>query len=190
MLCKNESFRRVQMPHADQTVELIIRPIKPTDVPALQIHYKRLSSEWVFYRFYGFKKELTEEEAQKLCMVDGHYQAAVVAIRTQNQPTGQPDEIEGVARYYLTEPGIAEVSVVVCDAYQGHGLGKALLEELIKIARHNHIDCLDALVLAENWHMHHLLHDMRYPLTTKISGPVVAVRVHLDGIAPVSASYK
>lgn len=189
MLTKNESYRRVQMPHANQTVEVIIRPIKPTDAPVLQIHYNRLSSESVFYRFHGFKKELTEE-AQRLCMVDGHYQAAVVAIRTQDQPTGQPDEIEGVARYYLTEPGIAEVAVVVCDSYQGHGLGKALLEELIKIALHNDIDCLDALVLVKNWHMRHLVHHIGYPLTTKTSGPVVAVRVHLDGFAPVSASKK
>ena len=186
MLTNAHNYRRVQMPQADQTtVELIIRPIKPSDAPALQTHHSQLSSQSVFNRFHGFKKEMTDEEARQLSTLDSRYQVAMIAVRQQ---AGQPDEIEGVARYYLTEPGAAELAIVVRDAYQNHGLGQALLEELIKIAQANNIHYLDALVLAENWHIRHLFHKLHYKLTTKSAGPVVNVRMHLDSFAQVGAS--
>ena len=177
MLLEIEDYRRVQLPHAGQMVDLVIRPISPADAPALQLHHSRLSSQSIFYRFHGIKKELSDQEAQELCGVDGQQEAAVVAIRNSAE---RPNEIEGVARYYQTDPGIAEMAIVVRDSYQGQGLGKLLLEELIKVARQNDIRYLDALVLFENRQMRHFLQELGYATTTKTLGMTVLVRLDLD----------
>ncbi len=184
-----ENFRKVTVHYENQPVELTLRPIRPSDAPALQVHHSRLSSDSVFYRFHGFKKELSEQEARTMSTLDGQSQAAVVAVRL-NVESGEPqlDEIEGIARYYLIEPGVAEMAIVVRDAYQGFGLGQYLLEELILIARRNNIDFLEALVLADNWHMRHLLQNLDYVLTSKMAGPVVSVRIHINEPVTISAS--
>ena len=48
------------------------------------------------------------------------------------------------------QPGSAEFAVTVIDPYQGQGVGSALLERLIELARTNDINTLTGSVLPSN----------------------------------------
>jgi acetyltransferase len=114
--------------------QVVIRPIRPDDADDLQDTFQRLSIQSIYLRFLSFKKELTDEEARQLATVDYTSRMAFVAICKEN---GQ-DIVVGVARYAILDPDhpeTAEAAVVVCDDYQGLGLGKKLLWRLVIYAR-------------------------------------------------------
>ena len=63
---------------------------------------------------------------------------------------GEQSVIAGGGRYVVSAAGQAEVAFVVIDAYQGLGIGGALMRHLIAIARTAGLQKLTAEVLAEN----------------------------------------
>ena len=58
----------------------------------------------------------------------------------------------GVVRYVQlkAEPNVAEIAATVSDDWQGHGLGSAMVGELIEQARDDGFSALRASVLATN----------------------------------------
>jgi len=68
------------------------------------------------------------------------------------------DELIGVGRYERTnDPGLVELGLVVADAWQGRGLGRILLREIIRAAESNGIRRFRADVLSENRRMLRML---------------------------------
>jgi acetyltransferase len=134
MLSQNDdSLNSESVPLADGT-QIVIRPIRPDDAEELQAAFQRLSMESIYLRFLSYKKELTDEEACQLAMVDYNTRMAFVAIIQEN---GQ-DIVVGASRYALLEAchsEVAETAVVVEDKYQGRGIGKLLLKRLVNYAR-------------------------------------------------------
>jgi acetyltransferase len=114
-------------------MQVIIRPICPTDAEHLQDTFDHLSMETIYLRFLSYKKELPNEEARILATVDYNTRMAFVGVCQKN---GR-EIVIGVARYALLDsrhPKIAESAVVVQDEYQGRGLGKLLLRRLVRYA--------------------------------------------------------
>ena len=59
--------------------------------------------------------------------------------------------IVGVGRLIRLRDGrSAEMSLIVSDAYQGHGLGRELLRRLVDVARAEGIEAIVAEILAAN----------------------------------------
>jgi RimJ/RimL family protein N-acetyltransferase len=135
-------------------VEVIIRPIRPGDAPALRTAYERLSPEARYQRFLAPKPYLSESEVRYLVDVDGSSHAAVVATLASH-----PRLIIGVARFVRLpeEPDTAEFAVVVGDPYQGQGLATALLVRLADLARAAGVERLRATMLASNHAAHRLV---------------------------------
>jgi acetyltransferase len=79
-------------------------------------------------------------------MVDHHDHEALAALAPD---TGQ---IVGVARYIAmpSDPGAAEVAIEVDGEWQGRGIGRQLMSELIDRAREEGIDRLVAYVSDDN----------------------------------------
>ena len=68
-----------------------------------------------------------------------------------------------MSRYYLDpETGSAEFALVVADPFQGHGLGRHLMEWLIYVARDRGVRRLVGLVLRENRPMLELLRSLGF----------------------------
>src|SRR5947209_9432429 len=121
-----------------------IRAIEPADRPQLQAAFDRLSAESRYRRFMRPMQQLSSAELDYLSAVDHRDHEALVAI----SPAG---DIVGVARYVrVDEPDAAEAAVTVADDWQGRGLGKALLEQLVGRARDEGITRFRAVVLSEN----------------------------------------
>jgi RimJ/RimL family protein N-acetyltransferase len=128
-----------------------VRAIHPEDRVKLLEHFQSLSPESVYFRFFGLKKTLSEEELSRLSEIDYRDHVALIAILK----VGDDEPIIGVGRYFaapprLGEPRSAEIAFAVLDAYQGHGIGTILLKHLSAIARAQGITEFKANVLGDN----------------------------------------
>jgi GNAT superfamily N-acetyltransferase len=115
---------------------------------ALRESFAQLSQQSRWQRFASGSASLTEAQLDYLTDVDGCNRVACCAVIPD---TGQIRGI-GIARYFRSEeqPGSAEFAVTVIDPYQGQGVGRALLERLIELARTNDINTLTGSVLPSN----------------------------------------
>ena len=76
----------------------------------------------------------------------------------------------------------AEFAVVVRDDWQGKGLGRALLEYLILIARNKEIESMSGFVLAENTHMLSLGRKMGFALSRVTGESYYKLEIELKSI--------
>jgi GNAT superfamily N-acetyltransferase len=109
---------------------VMIRPLERGDAPLVQAVFDRMGEETRYRRFLVHKKRLSASDLETLTNVEHHRHEAVVALDAQTA------EAVGVARMVLV-PGradTAEASLAVIDAWQGRGLGRALLERLVRRA--------------------------------------------------------
>jgi RimJ/RimL family protein N-acetyltransferase len=146
----------------DNGTRVRVRPIRPDDAPRLVAMYDRLSRDTAYHRFFAAMRRLPPDWARFLAGVDYTRRFALVAERPMRKPglsaDAEPDvEVIAVARYEPAEPGTAEVAFVVQDGWQGLGLGRLLLHQLLVAARANGVQRFRAWVLADNRRMLDLL---------------------------------
>ena len=133
-----------------------IRVLRPSDIALEQRFVERLSSETKHFRFFCVFKELSRDEARRLCDVDGRSSMAMVAT------IGMPDleTAVGVARYAPdADPLRREMAVTVADDWQHTRLAHELLTHLVKWAKRQGVRQLYALELTENHAMHAIARD-------------------------------
>jgi acetyltransferase len=134
-------------------VHVHIRPILPEDAQREQRFVAGLSEQTRFFRFFYRMHQLTPAMLARFTQVDYDREMALVAL------VDDADGVEGlsfvaVARYIENPDGIsAEYAVVVADAWQAQGVGRALMERLIAVARRNGLRRLEGAVLKENVNM-------------------------------------
>ena len=112
-------------------LEIHVRPIEPGDAPLLKEAFERLTALTRYKRFLGRLDQLTRVQLRYLTTVDHTDHEALVAV------DGESGALVGVARYVRdrSDPDLAEVAVVVTDAWQRRGVASALLERLAERAR-------------------------------------------------------
>ena len=138
-----------------------IRQVRPDDAPALVRAYANLGEQSRYRRFFTVMPELPDATLKAAVEVDHvDHEALVRFIRLPDQP------------------GTAEVGVTVVDAWQGRGLGSALLARLSEHALQSGIEYFTAEVLAENRTVLALLPGLGQ-VETESRGPVVTARVEL-----------
>ncbi|MCU0270257.1 MAG: GNAT family N-acetyltransferase [Acidimicrobiales bacterium] len=145
---------------------LHLRPIRSDDYQAHRDFIARLSPQTMYFRFFGPRRELTEEETTHFTTVDYRERMAFAAFLGE--------EMVGVARYErLGDDDVAEVAFVVDDAQQGRGLGTLLLEHLVAAARQQGITRFVAETLPDNRKMLSVFRDAGYRLTERYEDGVV-----------------
>ena len=151
-----------------------IRPIRPDDAQALVRAYDNLGEQSRYRRFFTVMPELPDATLKAAVEVDHADHEALVAVLLLST------EIVGECRFIrlADQPDTAEVGVTVVDAWQGRGLGSALLARLSERAAEAGIEYFTAEVLAENRTMLGLLPGLGQ-VETESHGPVVTARVEL-----------
>ena len=135
--------------------QAMIRPMNPSDFEAERAFITALSPRARRYRFQEQISEPSPEMVAKLVAVDHANDEAFVALDGE----GPDAQIVGVSRYAVgTDPEACEIAVTVLDAWQGQGLGTALLARLIEAARARGLKRMVSLDFAENQEMTHLAH--------------------------------
>jgi acetate---CoA ligase (ADP-forming) len=163
--------------HADQILRdgtsIHIRAIRPDDKQRLVAHFQLLGKESVYFRFFGAKKRLTDEELKRLTEPDFVDHVGLVATLRD----GEEEHIIGVGRYLRYEAAHrAEVAFAVADAHQGRGIGTLLLEHLAPIARAHGITEFEAEVLGENNRMLQVFGKSGFVVQRSVADGVVHVR--------------
>ena len=126
---------------------VLIRPVLPEDEPRLVTLYGRLSRDTKYQRFFTVRNRLPPDWAHYFANVDYRRRMALVAERDLDW---RP-ELIGVARYEPSaDEDTAEVAIVIQDYWQGRGLGRILLEEILRAAETKDILRFRAYALADN----------------------------------------
>jgi acetyltransferase len=128
-----------------------IRPICRTDLRHERAFVEGLSDQTRYQRLLSGRR-LQPDEIRRLSNIDyGHELALVAVARIDGR-----DRIVGEARYVRDEgeePDRAEFAIVIGDAWQGHGLGEALLRRLMRAAADDGLKVLAGLTLSDNARM-------------------------------------
>jgi GNAT superfamily N-acetyltransferase len=105
-----------------------LRPLVPEDRALVEAAFERMSERSRFLRFFSPVPRLTRRTLDQLMAVDQVRHVALAAIRD--------GECIGVARYVVDrdDPAAADFAISVIDAYQGRGLGRALVEAIADVA--------------------------------------------------------
>lgn len=152
-----------------------IRAIRADDKPRLLRHFAHLSLQSVYFRFFGAKKRLTEDELREFTEPDfARHVGLVVTLTTSGE-----EEILGVGRFLVTStanPKRAEVAFAVTDENQGRGIGTLLLDHLTPLARDLGIEEFEAEVLGDNNRMLEMFSRSGFSVGRSIDGGVVHVR--------------
>ena len=122
-----------------------VRPIDPGDAGLLVELHGRLSPRTRELRFHGPKPRLLPWEAEYLARADPGAHVALVATVVE----------EGSERIVADgriekDGGSGDVALLVRDDYQGAGLGRILLDQLLEAAPHLGVERLSFLVLPQN----------------------------------------
>lgn len=155
---------------------ITIRALRPDDEAQMLTAVSRISSQSLYRRFFGPKTGFSESEKAFFLNVDFTGHVALVATIEQSGRA----EIVGGARYVVAEPGIAEVAFTVIDAFQGKGVGSALMRHLILLARRASLKQLVADVLPENSAMINVLKKSGLPTTITRTKGVIHVRLDVS----------
>lgn len=157
---------------------LRLRLIRADDEPRLIALHERLSEQTAYQRFFTVMKRLPLNWARYLANVDYQTRLALV-IERHDVP--EP-ELVAVGRYEPTsEAAVAEVAFVVQDGWQGKGLGRLLLHELLAAAGARGIRRFRAYVLADNHRMLRLLARHTTVLERRRDGGVIEVLFERHG---------
>ena len=164
-------------------IQLATRPIRPDDLARFYRLWPRLSRDTVYRRFHAPIRRLPAATVRRLVEVDHDLREAVVA------EVG--DEVVAVARYDRSpdDPSTAEFAVLVEDGWQGVGLGRQLLVQLVRLAAERGVRTLTATVQADNDRMLGLIRRLLPDSTLVLEDDVydVTSRLRAPSMLPVPA---
>ena len=152
-----------------RTIE--IRAQRPQDREAMHEGIARLSSKSLYRRFFAVRREFSDKETDYFLDVDFVGHVALVAVADE---AGKPT-IVGGGRYVVVKPGQAEVAFAIIDAFQGLGVGSALMRHLAILGREAGLRELVAEVLSENVPMLNVFKRSGLAMETRREGSVVHV---------------
>jgi acetyltransferase len=123
-----------------------LRPIRPEDAQRERRFFDGLSDRSRYQRFMQYLHELSPQMLARFTQLDYDRELALVAV--------SGDEFVAVGRYAPNADGrTAEFALVTADAWQGKGLGRALLERLVRAARAAGYEALYGHILGANHDM-------------------------------------
>ena len=124
---------------------VLIRPVLPSDAPALAESIASADADTIHRRFLGGRPQVTPELLEFLTTVDYTTRFALVAV--------EPASRRGVAiaRYEPAgQDGAADVAIAVVPGWRGAGLAGELLHVLAQAASERGIHTFTGMYLADN----------------------------------------
>ena len=128
--------------------EVSVRPIRPEDTELEQAFVDGLSDESRYFRFMGPLGRITPLMLARFTQIDYDREMALVAVSGDNTDAAR---ILAAARY-VGDPdgGGCEFALTVADEYQRQGIGRRLMDLLIRVARDRGLTRMQGDVLREN----------------------------------------
>jgi acetyltransferase len=155
---------------ATDGTRLIVRPIRPEDAEIEHAFVRKLSPESRFFRFMNTLRELTPQMLVRFTQIDYDREMAFIAVA---ETEGEETEV-GVARYITNPDGSScEFAIVVADDWQGRGLGRHLMSQLIEVARAHGLAHMIGHILTSNRGMLTLVTSLGFEIGKDPDDPTV-----------------
>lgn len=162
-----------------------VRPIGPADRRGLERFYARLSRESLESRFHGCAPAIEGPAAAFFCGPDHGRREGFVAVAVT--PDGR-HEVIGHVSVEPARPGTAEIAIAVADAWQRHGIGRALVRAAIEWARRHGFSHLVATMRTTNGAIAGLVRSAGVPVSYGApDGGVVDAVMDLEVALPLAA---
>ncbi|MBI5033532.1 MAG: bifunctional acetate--CoA ligase family protein/GNAT family N-acetyltransferase [Chloroflexi bacterium] len=159
-----------------QGMPVTFRPIRPEDEPLMIKFHETLSDHTVYLRYLHpmmLNQRVAHERLSRICFNDYDREIALVA-ESEDGKTGEK-RIMAVARLSRThDVDIARLTILVNDAFQGHGLGTELARRLLEVARNEKLCRVVANISQDNLPMQDLCKRLGARLNPPSNGMVVA----------------
>ena len=139
---------------------LWIGPITPAAKPLIVRGLERISPETSRRRFFTVRYRFSDEELDAMTNLDGHLRFALGRpCATTAAPSSR--SASPASRGWQDTPTMAEVAILVIDAFQGQGVGRTLLKRLAAAALARGILRFRGIVHPDNRPIIRLLTDTR-----------------------------
>jgi acetyltransferase len=165
---------------ADDGTELLIRPIRPEDEPAMVQFHAELTEATVYSRYFellGLSERTAHERLTRVCFNDYDREIALVAEHTA---LDGDRHIVAVGRLSKDHAGpSAEFAILVGDPWQRRGLGTELLRRLVAIGRDEGVERIWAEMLPTNGGMRHTAKAVGFTITEEFGAPTVHADLRL-----------
>jgi acetyltransferase len=152
-----------------------IRPIRPEDEGKMVEFHQTLSERSVTFRYFkatSLGERVDHDRLTRICFIDYSREMALVA--TTLAPNGQK-VIAGVIRMVRDQgDDHARFAMIVNDDFQKRGIGTALLEEMLHVAKTEGITHLQAAMLPGNVEMQKLCKHFNFSLIGEAGSTIYA----------------
>jgi acetyltransferase len=128
--------------------QLLVRHVQPGDEPRLAEMLAQASPEDIRFRCFGAIKDFPHTLAARLTRIDPAREATLIAVAAD----GEPGAIMGVVHVICerVHPEMAEYDIMIRPDHKGHGLGYALMREILSEARRRGLKAVEGYILRDN----------------------------------------
>jgi len=131
---------------------ITFRPIRPEDEPMMVKFHETLSDRSVYLRYFHplmLNARVAHDRLARICFIDYDREIALVAQGVD--PRTNESRIMAVGRLSrIHGTDDAELTMLVNDQFQGRGLGREMIQRLLKIGRAEKMHRVLATILADN----------------------------------------
>ena len=154
--------------------EILLRPVRISDEPALKDFFYSLSDQSIYRRFMSARKDMPHERLQEFVVID--YTAEMVILATVEQEGREI--VVGVGQFGIDAlTHTAEVALVVRDDRQNLGVGTELLDYLTVLAKRQGLLGFTAQVLTGNEAMMHLFEQSGFTIDKRRDAGVYELKM-------------
>ena len=156
--------------------EVWLRPIRPEDGERLAQFYAKASPADMRLRFFSARREVPHSELARYSQIDYDREMAFIALASEDADAPMLGEVRG-----LCDPDKlrAEFAIQVAGGHQGRGLGRLLLDKLIRYLRSSGTAELVGECLDDNQRLKALAQHLGFELRALGQDCVLMLRLNL-----------
>jgi acetyltransferase len=157
--------------------ELLLRPIRPEDGERLAAFYAKAPASDLRLRFFMARREVPHSELARYCQIDYEREMTFVALAPGETDTSA---MVGEVRAVCDPDNVrAEFAIQVASSWQRKGLGRVLMEKLVRYLRERGTEEVTGQCLAENTGMATLARRLGFEVAPIPSEDAMSMRLVL-----------
>jgi len=161
---------------------ILIRPIVAEDEATQQVFDNASTQEDRYKRYFSQRGKMSHEEMAKLTQIDYEREMAFIAIRLDQD---EEQETLAVIRAAIDPDNInAEFAMIVRSDAQGLGLGKLLLNKLIRYQQAKGTEYISGMTMLSNVGMATLAKKLGFTIERDIEEGIINMKLELNKPLP------